>query len=213
MNINASIIDQRLADVQDEIRAQALEELNLADPGRLKSLAFVYLCVKTLLDLDAEETFDCLTDGGGDFGVDAMHLSDEVNGEFVVTLFQGKYKAKLEGDSNFEENGVLALINAIRHVGLQRLLLQRFAEQRLSGQGREPSDRQWWPNLHDDFQDLRGLAGGRHPHTRRCQRAGAPVHAAHGQRRHHPADHPRHQQPEPGRPEGPEVERRSTKTP
>ena len=116
MNINVSIIDQRLAGVQDEIREQAQVELNLNEPVRLKSLAFVYLCVKTMLDLDVDETFDCLTDGGGDFGVDAMHLSDEVDGEFVVTLFQGKYKAKLEGDSNFEENGVLASINAVRHI-------------------------------------------------------------------------------------------------
>ena len=116
MNINASIIDQRLAGVQDEIRAQAREELNLSEPVRLKSLAFVYLCVKTMLDLDVEEAFDCMTDGGGDFGVDAMHLTEEVDGEFVVTLFQGKYKAKLEGDSNFEESGVLALVNAVRHI-------------------------------------------------------------------------------------------------
>ena len=116
MNINVSIIDQRLVGVQDEIRVQAQAELNLTEPIRLKSLAFVYLCVKTMLDLDVEETFDCMTDGGGDFGVDAMHLTEEVDGEFVVTLFQGKYKVKLGGDSNFEENGVLALVNAVRHI-------------------------------------------------------------------------------------------------
>jgi hypothetical protein len=116
MNINASIIDQRLAGIQDEIRELAQAELNLTEPARLKSLSFVYLCVKTLLDLEVEEAFDCVTDGGGDFGVDAMHMTEEVDGEFVVTLFQGKYKAKLEADSNFEENGLLALINAIRHI-------------------------------------------------------------------------------------------------
>ena len=116
MNINASIIDQRLAGIQEEIRELARDELNLTEATRLKSLAFVYLCVKTLLDLDLRDAFDCLTEGGGDFGVDAMHMTEEVDGEFVVTLFQGKYKAKLEGDSNFEENGVLALSNAIRHI-------------------------------------------------------------------------------------------------
>lgn len=116
MNLNASIVDQRLAAVQEDIRPWAEQELNLTAADRLKSLAFVYLCVKTMLDLESSEAFDCVTDGGGDFGVDAMHVTEEVDGEFVVTLFQAKYKAKLEGDSNFEENGVLALINAIRHI-------------------------------------------------------------------------------------------------
>ena len=116
MNINASIIDQRLAGIQDEIRERALAELNLSEPTRLKSLAFVYLCTRTVLDLDLDEAIDCLTDGGGDFGVDAMHCTEELDGEFAVTLFQGKYKASLEGNSNFEENGINALINAIRHI-------------------------------------------------------------------------------------------------
>lgn len=116
MNINASIIDQRLAGIQEEIREQVASELNVNDTGKLKSLAFVFLCVKTMLDLDVEETLDCLTEGGGDFGVDAMHMTEEVDGEFAVTLFQGKYKTNLEGKSNFEANGVNALINAIRHI-------------------------------------------------------------------------------------------------
>ena len=117
MNINASIIDQRLAGVQDEIRDRAADELIINDAGRLKSLAFVHLCVKTMLDLNVEESFDCLTDGGGDFGVDALHLTEEIDGEFGVTLFQGKYKQKnLEGHSNFEQNGIEAMVNAIRHI-------------------------------------------------------------------------------------------------
>lgn len=116
MNINASIIDQRLVGLQNEIRAQAEADLNIIDPIRLKSLAFVYLCVKTVLDLDSDETFDCLTEGSGDFGVDAMHMTEEVDGEFGVTLFQGKYKATLLGENNFEERGIRALINAVRHI-------------------------------------------------------------------------------------------------
>ena len=58
MNLNASIIDQRLTGIQDEIRALAETELGLTDAGRLKSLAFVYLCVKVMLDLEVEEAFD-----------------------------------------------------------------------------------------------------------------------------------------------------------
>lgn len=67
MNINASIIDQRLNSLTDTIRQQAAEELRINDPDKLKSLAFVYLCVKTILDLDNSNTFDCLMEGGGDF--------------------------------------------------------------------------------------------------------------------------------------------------
>ncbi|MBO1072040.1 MAG: AIPR family protein [Dolichospermum sp. DEX189] len=114
MNINASIIDQRLQSVTDAIRERAAEELNINDTGKLKSLAFVYFCVQTILDLEDSNTFDCLTEGGGDFGVDAMHISEEYDGEFTVSLFQVKYVNNLEGKSNFDENGITALINAIR---------------------------------------------------------------------------------------------------
>ncbi|WP_236848889.1 AIPR family protein [Candidatus Thiodictyon syntrophicum] len=69
-----------------------------------------------MLDLEPEEAFDCLTEGGGDFGVDAMHMTEESDGEFGVTLFQAKYKAKLEGDANFPESGIDALVDAIRHL-------------------------------------------------------------------------------------------------
>ena len=114
MNINASIIDQRLQSVTNAIQQQAAEELNINDAGKLKSLAFVYFCVQTILDLEDSNTFDCLTEGGGDFGVDAMHISEEYDGEFTVSLFQVKYVNNLEGKTNFPENGITALINAIR---------------------------------------------------------------------------------------------------
>jgi len=116
VNINASIIDQRLTGVQTEIAERAQSELGISAPERLKSLAFVYLCVKTMLDLDLDEAFDCLTEGGGDFGVDALHISEENDGEFGVTLFQCKYKNDLGGDAEFPDRGIEALINAIRHI-------------------------------------------------------------------------------------------------
>lgn len=116
LSLSTQIIDQRLVGIQDDIREAAREELNVVDADWLKSLAFVYLCVKTMLDLDADEAFDCLTDGGGDFGVDALYVTEEIDGEFGVTLFQGKYKKNLSGASNFEQNGIEALINAIRHI-------------------------------------------------------------------------------------------------
>jgi AIPR protein len=116
MNINASIIDQRLVSIVNDIRQKSVEELHIQDNGRIKSLAFVYLCVKTILDLEDDDSFDCLTEGGGDFGIDAMHISEEYDGEFTVSLFQAKYKNKLAGDSNFPQEGIESLINAIQYL-------------------------------------------------------------------------------------------------
>lgn len=128
MNINASIIDQRLTSVCGEIRQQAADELHITDDNRLKSLAFVFLCVKTMLDLDDDESFDCLTEGGGDFGVDAMHISEEHDGEFTISLFQAKYKKNLDGNASFPESGISALVNAIRYIFDPAAVLQQINE-------------------------------------------------------------------------------------
>ncbi|MBF0135241.1 MAG: AIPR family protein [Magnetococcus sp. DMHC-1] len=116
MNIHAAIIDQRLSAICDEIRQRANDELNIVDDTKLKSLAFVFFLVRTILDISDEDAFDCLTEGGGDFGVDAMHLAEERDGEFTVTLFQAKYKKSLEGSAHFPETGIKALLNAIRYL-------------------------------------------------------------------------------------------------
>ncbi len=116
MNVNAAIIDQRLSGVTDSLRERMVSELGLRVPAQQKSLAFVFLCVKTLLQLDDDEAFDTLTDGGNDFGVDAMYVGEENDGEFIVTLFQAKYVTNLEGTSNFPENGVEAAIRAVRYL-------------------------------------------------------------------------------------------------
>ncbi len=116
MDINAAIIDQRLNAVINNIKDNAEEQLNITDKNKLKSLAFVYLSVKTILDLSYEETFECLTEGGGDFGVDAIHISEPRDNEFVVCLFQSKYKKTLKADSHFPETGIKELINAVRYL-------------------------------------------------------------------------------------------------
>ncbi|MBF0163265.1 MAG: AIPR family protein [Magnetococcales bacterium] len=116
MDINAAIIDQRLQAIGDAIRNQARDELNLNDENKLKSLAFVFLTVKTMLDLSDEETFDCLVDGGGDFGVDALHFSEERDGEITVCLFQGKYKQNLDGRAAFPETAIQTLTRAVGHL-------------------------------------------------------------------------------------------------
>jgi hypothetical protein len=131
MDINASIIDQQLQSVSEAIREQAAEELGVKDLARLKSLAFVYLCVQKILDLDEANTFDCLTEGGGDFGVDAIHISEEYDGEFTVSLFQAKYKNNLEGNANFPQGGIDALINAINYLFNPKAKLKQINERLL----------------------------------------------------------------------------------
>ena len=115
MDIQLSIIDQQVRALADTLASRFAEELHLGtDPVRHRSAAFVVLSVKHLLNLSEDDAFECLTEGGNDFGIDAIHLSDLTDGEFTATLFQGKYKQKLEGTSHFEETGVTKAIQAIK---------------------------------------------------------------------------------------------------
>jgi hypothetical protein len=114
MNINASIIDQQVRALADRQKTAIEEKAKFKnDYNKLRSAAFVVLSVKTLLDLTEEEAIDCLTEGGGDFGVDAIEIGEIQDSEFSVTLFQGKYKSELGGTSNFPQTGIEKLIQAV----------------------------------------------------------------------------------------------------
>lgn len=111
MDINASIVDQRLDGIVQS-HGDLLPEGG--DDNKRKSAAFVLLCAATVLDLSLEETAECMTEGGGDAGVDALYVGDVEDGEFQVTVFQGKYKHKdLSGTANFPENGVKTGIQTV----------------------------------------------------------------------------------------------------
>lgn len=45
-----------------------------------------------------------------------MHISEEYDGEFTVSLFQAKYKNNLEGNAKFPEEGIKSLVNAINYL-------------------------------------------------------------------------------------------------
>lgn len=116
-NINASIIDQRVRRLAETLAPEfEARRIVAGDEVRQRAVAFVYLVVKTVLDLSDEETLDCLTEGGNDFGVDAIHVGDVQDGEFAVTLFQGKYKQDLSGNSAFPENGVTKVIQTVKYL-------------------------------------------------------------------------------------------------
>lgn len=115
MNINASIIDQRVRNLAEKLALEFEQRLRIKnDPDKLRSASFVYLTAATVLDCGETETLDMMTEGGSDFGVDALDVSDVLDGEFTVTLFQGKYSRDLEGNRNFQENGVTKAIQAVR---------------------------------------------------------------------------------------------------
>jgi hypothetical protein len=132
MDINAAIIDHQLQGLLAEdsfFYARVKQECQIKDPDALKSLAFLFLCVKTHLGLEDEEAWNCLTEGGADGGVDALHLSDPIGDDFQVTLFQAKYKKDLSAESNFPETEIQKLIQTIEIVFDTNSPIDRFNDQ------------------------------------------------------------------------------------
>ena len=133
MNINAGIIDQRITGIVKD-HQEWLPAGN--DENKKRSAAFVLLCMSTCLDIPLEETADMLTEGGNDAGVDGLHIGDVEDGEFLVTIFQGKYKIKdLSGNANFPENGVQkaantaqVLFNPFRNIPLNEKIAPKIEE-------------------------------------------------------------------------------------
>ena len=110
-NINASIVDLRVSGIVETNP----EWFPWPDENRRKSAAFVVLCMSEALGFSLSECAEMLTDGGNDAGVDGLYMGDVEDGEFLVTVFQGKYKVKdLSGTTNFPENGVHAALRATR---------------------------------------------------------------------------------------------------
>lgn len=144
MDINLSIVDQRLDGiVRDQgsliantiaPNAQKATAL-LNDSARIKSMAFVLLCVSTMLELPFDSAVESLTEGSNDASIDAIYWEDVVDGEFTVNIFQAKYQHKLEGTSAFPESEIKKVINTLRtlfdpkrKVALNQRLLVKIEE-------------------------------------------------------------------------------------
>lgn len=111
VNINASIVDQRITGILEEHPGWFSRGKDLPQN---RSTAFVLLCISVVLDITMAEAAELLTDGGNDAGVDGLHLGEVDDGEFMVTLFQGKYKTKdLSGAAHFPENSVQKSVHTI----------------------------------------------------------------------------------------------------
>lgn len=111
MDINASIIDQQLTG----LLGKRFDWLPAGDANKQRSAAFVLLCMANCLDIPLEDAVELLTEGGNDAGVDGLHIGEVEDGEFLVTVFQGKYKINnLDGTANFPENGVQKAVNTVQ---------------------------------------------------------------------------------------------------
>ena len=111
MDINASIIDQQLTGLLDN----HADWMPTGDDNKKRFAAFVLLCMASCLDISREDAVELLTDGGNDAGVDGLHIDEVDDGEFLVTVFQGKYKINyLDGTANFPENGVQKAVNTVQ---------------------------------------------------------------------------------------------------
>lgn len=115
MTLNNQIIDQRVRKIAQDHKSAFEHEVGIKnDDARQRSAAFVFLVIKTMFDLNDDDVIDSIVEGGQDFGVDAMLVTPPQDGEFSVTLLQGKYKQDLEKQANFPENGVRGVIDAIK---------------------------------------------------------------------------------------------------
>ena len=116
MSINISIIDQRVKKLAELYKVAIQQQLNTTknEANFFISTAFVLLCIHTVLEISLEEALGCLTEGGNDAGIDGLHTGDLQDGEFLVTLFQGKYKRNLDGTAHFPENAIIKLLNTIK---------------------------------------------------------------------------------------------------
>jgi AIPR protein len=109
MSLNASIIAQRVAKLVEDRR----DVLGPGDEDKLRSKAFVWLATSTVLDLPLDEALPLVTDGSQDLAIDALHVGDIIDGEFVVTMVQGKYKRKPVGKFPASDVGKVAQIAGV----------------------------------------------------------------------------------------------------
>ncbi|MHC5536810.1 AIPR family protein [Singulisphaera rosea] len=117
MSINIGVIDAQATRLATDLSPEFELRLGIKnDPIKQRSLSFVFMVVRALLDLTDDEALDCLTEGGNDFGVDAIHVGDIEDGEFQVTLFQGKYTNNATGANTFPQTGIEKAVQAVRYL-------------------------------------------------------------------------------------------------
>ncbi|MDE0114529.1 MAG: hypothetical protein OXN84_19860 [Albidovulum sp.] len=67
-----------------------------------------------MFDLADDETLERLVDGGEDSSIDAPYFEPPMQRMIDISLTQGKYRKRIDGDSAFTENAIIGMINAFR---------------------------------------------------------------------------------------------------
>jgi hypothetical protein len=110
MDINKHIIDHRIRKIAND---NPLQFAGDSDEKKKLSKAFVCLSVASYLNIELEEAFELITEGGNDAGVDALFIGNVNDYDFSVTIFQGKYAFDLNKDNNFPANSIQRVIGSI----------------------------------------------------------------------------------------------------
>ncbi len=114
MDLDLQIIDLQVQKLVEKFAGRLESELGIKnDLTKARSACFVLLVAKTVLELDDDEAFDTLVDGGNDCGIDALFVDDVMDGTFTTTLFQGKYAKRDDGDGGFPQSGIEKVIGAL----------------------------------------------------------------------------------------------------
>lgn len=110
MDINKQIIDQRIRKIVEDYPEWFQE---IGDEIKKIAKSFVIFSVSNYLGIDLDGSYELVTEGGSDAGIDAIYVEEVVEYEFLVTIFQCKYTFDLEKDSNFPVNAINRVINTI----------------------------------------------------------------------------------------------------
>lgn len=119
VDVDAAMIDQKVVSMVSRRNVDLVERLGAraaGDEHRLKSAAFTALCMQSLLPIDEDAAIDSLTDGSGDAGIDAIHIADAIDGEFVVTVAQSKYSKAHDGLAGYPANAILRIATSIKYI-------------------------------------------------------------------------------------------------
>ena len=116
MNIELALIDQQVQAILKQYGNKLGTDLN-----KQISKAFLFLVIKTLFELeDGEEIFDCMYDGGNDYSIDGLYVSDVVNDSFNIKIIQTKYKRYIKengeyynGESKFPRTDIQKMLNSL----------------------------------------------------------------------------------------------------
>lgn len=110
MDINKHIIDQRIRKIVED-KPEWFE--GIGDERQRVSKSFLILSIASALEMDISEAYNCVTEGGGDAGIDGLYIGDTTDFKFTVVLVQSKYHFNLDKDYNFPDNAILKVVNSI----------------------------------------------------------------------------------------------------